>query len=175
MMNPLGISIIDNAFTDCATVLDYCRDQEWNRSRTGDGNINEIRQSDSISVPMLSWQNPDAIHSMNRIVWQQMDNYAQEWDFAFSSIEDVSIQRYEPGQGYGAHVDTFTGMPRIVSAVLYLNTIEDGGETYFNHFDYGVKPVAGRLAIFPSNYIYRHEAKPPIKETKIAAAYWARS
>lgn len=170
---PLGIRVLDAVVPDCDSICEFLASRTMQDSRVDGGKLNSARQSKTAFVPMLSWQNPECVHEMNRAVWTAMDRYAEEWGFGFSSIESVSIQKYEIGDYYAPHVDTGPSCSRIVSAVAYLNTVDEGGETYFNHFDYGVSPVEGRVVIFPSNYIYRHEAKPPVSGHKIAAAFWA--
>lgn len=176
METPVGIKIVDNLVTNCDEIVAHLQDRpEWTRSKVLDPiDVSEKRTSDSLFVPMLAWSNDSLIHEMNRLVWQELDSYASDHEFGFSLVEDVSIQRYQIGDYYKPHVDSDANAPRIVSAVLYLNNVELGGETRFTFFDYSVKPVAGRLAIFPANYVYRHEALPPKKGIKIAAAYWAR-
>lgn len=175
MKAPEGIRIIDDLIEGTSEIMEFLQQTDgWRRSSvSSDRVISDVRTSDTLYIPMLSWQNPPLIHDMNRKVWQALDEYAKDYHFGFSSIQDVSIQRYEGDQHYEQHMDAGPDMPRIVSAVLYLNTVKKGGETRFTLFDYSVKPIAGRLAIFPSNYIYRHEALPPKKGIKIAAAYWA--
>lgn len=174
MKTPPGFKIIDNCIKNHSEILEWTQNQiEWNNSKVITGN-SDSRTSKTLFIPMLSWSNPSLIHEMNRNIWKEIDTYAKEYNFVFSSIEDVSIQKYEIGDYYKTHIDTAREIPRIVSAVLYLNTVDEGGETYFTHFDFGVKPVAGRLVIFPSNYVYMHEARAPISNTKVAGAYWAR-
>lgn len=174
-MNPEGIHIVDDAVTNANEIFAYLQTATtWSRSRVGDDPVvDDRRTSESLFFPMLSWTNDPLIHEMNRRVWQEMDIYAQHYKFGFSSIEHVSIQKYDQGAYYHEHVDSSASHPRILSAVLYLNTVPSGGETRFTYFDHAVQPVAGRLLIFPSNFIYRHEALPPKKGIKIAAAYWA--
>jgi hypothetical protein len=176
METPTAIKLIDGLLDNCNEIVEYLQERpEWNRSKVLDPiNVSKKRTSETLYLPMLSWSNDPLIHEMNRRVWQELDLYAKEYDFGFSLVEDVSVQRYQVGDYYKAHVDSDINAPRIVSAVLYLNTVPIGGETRFTLFDYAVKPIEGRLAIFPSNYAYRHEALPPKKGVKIAAAYWAR-
>lgn len=176
MDTPPAIKIIDGLLDNCNEIVKYLENRpEWTRSKVLDiNNVSEKRTSESLFLPMLSWSNNDLIHEMNKSVWNEFDLYAKEYDFGFSLVEDVSIQRYQVGDYYASHVDSDINAPRIVSAVLYLNTVDLGGETKFTFFNYSVKPVAGRIVIFPSNYVYRHEALPPKKGIKIAAAYWAR-
>lgn len=175
-MIPVGIKIVDDLISNCEEVVEYLETQtSWQRSRVGASNsVDPIRTSDTLSVSILSFANPLMIHEMNKKVWLALDDYAKEYDFSFTGVEDVAIQRYVGDQHYKAHIDHAPSAPRVVSAVLYLNTVEEGGETRFTLFDYSVEPIAGRLAIFPSNYVYKHEALPPKKGVKIAAAYWAR-
>lgn len=176
MTPPIGIEIVDSCVSDCDVIYKYLMERpEWNDSTIDLGDVDpQIRKSKTISFPMLSWQNPSIIHHMNREVWTAMDQYASKFDFSFSSIENVSIQQYGPDDFYKPHVDAGGFAPRVVSAVLYLNDVAEGGETRFTLFDYSVSPVAGRLAIFPSDYIYKHEALAPKQGIKVAAAYWAR-
>lgn len=176
METPVGIKIVDDLISNCDEIIAYLEDSpEWTRSKVLDYvDVSEKRTSESLFIPMLSWSNDPLIHEMNRAVWAELDCYAKEYGFSFSLVEDASVQRYQVGDFYKPHVDSDVNAPRVVSAVLYLNTVDLGGETRFTLFDYSVKPVAGRLAIFPSNYVYRHEALPPKRGVKIAAAYWAR-
>lgn len=174
---PVGFAYYDNAVQGTEKVIEWLESKEWNDSLVGvsvglpDKNM---RNSHTQFVPMLSWTNPDFIHDMNRSVWKLFDEYAKSWDFSFHHIEDVSIQKYNSQQKYKPHVDYGPGSERIASAVLYLNTVEEGGETYFPQFDFGIKPVAGSVVLFPSNFVYVHEARSPKKGIKYAAAYWAR-
>lgn len=80
------------------------------------------------------------------------------------------IQRYRKGEGfYRNHVDSDpeTQPHRILACVLYLNTVEEGGETQFLHHGISVKPVQGDMTVFPANWLYPHEGRVPISEDKI--------
>jgi prolyl 4-hydroxylase len=71
--------------------------------------------------------------------------------------------------------------PRILTFFLYLSDVEEGGETYFPHLEFGVKPERGKALLWPSVFDddvtamdsrTTHEAKPVIKGTKYAANSW---
>lgn len=176
MNTPIGLRIVDDCVTNHKEILDYLLERdEWKRSTViGNQKISDGRTSATLFLPMLGWNNPSIIHEMNKNVWRELDKYATDFRFSFSDVETVSVQRYEVGDFYAPHTDSGGSLQRIVSAVLYLNDVKQGGETRFTHFDFSVQPVAGRLAIFPSNFIYEHEALPPIEGFKVAAAYWAK-
>lgn len=176
---PLAITLHRNAVQHCDEILQWLeQQQEWDRSTIFGANretlVDEHRTSSTASFPLLSFLNPWHVHEMNAVVWRALDAYARQWNFSFVDVESVSVQRYEPGQKYGVHMDAGPGVPRVCSALVYLNTVEAGGETYFPHFDYKVTPEQGTLVIFPANYVYAHAALPPESGMKYAAAYWAR-
>lgn len=173
MNTPLGFRIIDNAVSNCDQFIDWLELQEWKRSEVINGD-SETRTSSTAMIPFISYRLPNFITNINKSVWDNMNQYAIDWKFPFLDIEDVSIQRYEAdnNQHYDVHIDHGPQTPRVMSAILYLNTC-NGGETYFPHFDFSIYPIEGRIAIFPSNFIYAHEAKPPKSGIKYAAAYWA--
>lgn len=172
---PPGFQIIDNAVKDCPEIIAWLEaEQEFKRSEIVNQVISDIRTSTTAGVPFLDFKNPPCIHEMNRVVWLALDEYAKYYDFGFTGVEALSIQKYQPGQEYKVHSDAGIDMPRVVSALVYLNTVEEGGETYFPHFDVKITPIEGRLVIFPSSYPYAHAALPPTKGVKYAAAFWAR-
>lgn len=106
-------------------------------------------------------------------IWKCGDEYARSHDLPFSDMEFPQFLFYPKNKGfYNAHIDTGKSFPRVFSAVLYLNDVEVGGETYFEKFDIEVKPVAGRLIMFPANFVYRHGAKTPESSDKYCVVTW---
>lgn len=172
---PMGMRVVQLDI-DCNGIIDWAESlNEWETSPTtdhpdGDG----YRTSSSMFIPFHSYDNPSHIVDMNQKVYDAVCAYSWDFDFDFSDVEDVSLQRYTKGEEYKPHYDSDPNAPRIVSAVLYLNSVAGGGgETYFTNFDYSVKPKPGRLAIFPSDYLFMHQSMPVKKSVKYAAAFWA--
>lgn len=87
-------------------------------------------------------------------------------------VEPYNILKYQTGQEYIAHYDGATGTGRAVSPILYLNNDYTGGELEFVHFGIKIKPAAGSLFVFPSNYPYAHIAHPVQEGTKYAIVTW---
>ena len=110
----------------------------------------------------------------NLLVQHYLDAYADKYDVNYDYLEPVQLLKYEVGEHYDSHFDTGPRFPRVISALLYLNDVKRGGETYFENFDIDIRPKAGRLVIFPSNYAYTHAAKPPKKGEKYVLVYWTR-
>ena len=81
------------------------------------------------------------------------------------------IQKYEARKGYFApHVDSsvFSLAFRVAAAVIFLNTVEEGGGTRFPHHDLTVGCVEGRILWFPATWTYEHEGTMPISDHKWA-------
>jgi hypothetical protein len=103
-----------------------------------------------------------------------LDHYTEQYDFCeIKQIEHVGILRYAPGAWYGAHVDTSWQVYRILSMLIYLNPQDyEGGETWFPEFDIKIKPESPSAVIFPSNYIYKHQAMPVASGEKFILVSW---
>lgn len=108
--------------------------------------------------------------------------------------ESIQGQKYKPGEFYKEHHDWYTPFTpeyktytewmgqRSWTFMIYLNEVEEGGETYFKHLNLKVKPKPG-LAIFWNNlyingwpnYKTLHEALPPVSGDKYIITKWFRS
>jgi len=53
----------------------------------------------------------------------------------------------------------------------YLNDVECGGETEF-FGNYTIKPEAGKLVFFPSEWFFPHSGKKPVSNNKYVIAGW---
>jgi len=80
--------------------------------------------------------------------------------------EAFNFVKYEPGHHFMEHHDHGFSYNCTVSLVAYINDDYDGGELYFRLQNLNVKPKAGDLFIFPSNYMYPHRAMPVRNGTK---------
>ena len=81
-------------------------------------------------------------------------------------------QGYKKGEGfYKEHIDgeawTKQVRNRVLAIVAYINTVDEGGETYFRYQDVAVKPVKGAGCIFPTQWNYPHQAMVPLSSDKL--------
>jgi hypothetical protein len=74
--------------------------------------------------------------------------------------EAFNFIRYGEGQHFVEHHDHGFSYNCTVSLVAYLNDDYEGGELYFRLQNLNIKPKAGDLYVFPSTYMYPHQAKP---------------
>ena len=80
------------------------------------------------------------------------------------------IKRYAPNDKheFGRHVDAINmgSAPRFLAMFCYLNDVEKGGETWFERLDMKIKPVKGRMVLFPPLWLYVHSGCKPVSNAK---------
>ena len=120
------------------------------------------------------------LERFNTMIWNCYERYAKKYG-ALKSIAQhkvspyVRIQKYKPSQGYHVwHSDAsnIECSRRMLTVILYLNTIEEGGETEFLYQSTRIPPVQGTLILFPPWWIYPHRGNPPLKENKYIITVW---
>lgn len=94
-------------------------------------------------------------------------------EFHYTSLK---IQKTLPTQGYHSwhieHNKGFYAEPRALVYSVYLNDVEEGGETEFLHFSKRVKPKKGRIVIWPASFPYVHRGNPPLSGEKYILTSW---
>jgi hypothetical protein len=99
--------------------------------------------------------------------------YGNNNDFYFTQLK---IQKTLPTEGYHIwhieHCKGFENEPRAFVYTIYLNDVEEGGETEFLHFSKRVKPKKGRIVIWPAGFPYVHRGNPPLSGEKYILTSW---
>ena len=116
----------------------------------------------------------------NEVLWTQCyADYANKFwslkDFGPHNSYAFKIQKTEPGQGYHVwHCESSDrcAANRILVWTLYLNDIEEGGETEFIYQHMRVKPKQGTLVIWPAGFTHTHRGNPPLSGTKYIVTGW---
>ena len=80
--------------------------------------------------------------------------------------EAFNYIKYEPGQHFMEHHDHGFSYNCTVSLVAYINDDFEGGELFFRLQGITYKPKAGDVVLFPSNFMYPHQAKVVHSGTK---------
>ena len=108
--------------------------------------------------------------------------------------EMLQGQRYTQGQEFKPHTDWFpqlspgwarerdNGGQRAFTAMVFLNTVHDGGETDFPHLDLAIPPRQGMLLVWNNartdgmvNDMTIHAARPVEKGVKYVITKWYRT
>tara|TARA_R110000824_G_scaffold203108_1_gene387466 strand:+ start:1839 stop:2432 length:594 start_codon:yes stop_codon:yes gene_type:complete len=92
------------------------------------------------------------------------------------NFTDLKIQKTLPTEGYHVwhieHGKGFENEPRAFVFSIYLNDVEEGGETEFLNFSQRVKPKKGRIVIWPAGFPYVHRGNPPLSGEKYILTSW---
>ena len=83
-------------------------------------------------------------------------DYESLWHLQMNYKEAFNFVKYLPGEYFKIHGDHGPYYSCTVSAVVYLNDDYTGGEIDFTRHGIRIKPDAGDIVIFPSNFVYEH-------------------
>lgn len=147
---------------------------------TGGGLLPEVKDSMDLMITNRSeWADIDsALHEALNKPAQDMFAMLQEYANAVCNPRDTGyqIQRTLPGGGYAWHNDSCVYddfYERVFTYIWYLNTVEEGGETEF--LDTKIKPVVGKLVLFPATWTFLHRGLPPARGRKYICTGWMLS
>jgi hypothetical protein len=125
-----------------------------------------------------------SLHGFDELFTNRFWDYAyQDYSKEYAVLKEMAehgiytnkIQKTVPGQGYHVwHCETdkkqFSG--RVLAWILYLNDVEEGGETEFLYYHQRIKPVAGTLILFPAYFTHTHRGNGPISNDKYISTGW---
>ena len=182
------IGIYEDAFSKeyCDSVIEYfnsAANAGLGVTRQQDQNISKINKDDlqvyahsSLNLSHAS----ELIKPFNEVFWGRVySEYANTFDvikgYGPHTNYCFKIQKTEIGQGYHVwHAET-AGREvsnRILAWTLYLNDVEEGGETEFLYYPKRVKPKTGTFVLWPAGFTHTHRGNPPISNTKYIVTGW---
>jgi len=89
-----------------------------------------------------------------------------------NSDTGYNFLRYNEGNFYKYHCDSFTEQPRAVSCSIALNDDYEGGDFSFFGKELTYKLKKGSVLMFPSTYMYPHEVLTVTKGTRYSIVTW---
>ena len=119
-------------------------------------------------------------NEFNKLFWENLyPIYEREYSALKSSGKHANytykIQKTNIGGGY--HVWHYEASDRnccqrLLTWILYLNDVHEGGETEFLYQHMRVKPEQGTLVIWPTAFTHTHRGNPPLSNEKYIATGW---
>lgn len=130
-------------------------------------------------IPSLDYYYQDVL-AVSEVLYSSLEkafnHYVTEiYPFAKNNIkgreESIHLLRYGPGGHLPAHQDQGVSS-RVLSSVMYLNDSYVGGEIEFINSGVRLKPKAGSIIFFPSNFLYVHEVHPIDDGYRYSMPHW---
>ena len=91
-------------------------------------------------------------------------------------INNYKIQKTLPTEGFHPyhieHGDVPPSLFRVAAYTVYLNDVEEGGETEFLYQLKRIKPKKGTICIFPAAYTHVHRGNTPFSGEKYIMTGW---
>ncbi len=107
-------------------------------------------------------------------------DYVDQWTFLKEisqrlEISSFNLQRYKPGQHFKKiHTERLSldSLHRIFAFMTYLNDVEEGGSTYFSHYDLEIQPRKGLTLIWPAEWTHAHRGNILKEGSKYIITGW---
>ena len=165
------IGVYKNAFPDewCDRIVEYYNlnlDQFVSRKSLQVKDTHGHLRDKDLANEFLSFFNPC------------FNLYSEKYPQIPQPLEVVGwkIQKTLPTEGYHMFHTEQGNLPEEIKRIgvwtLYLNTVEEGGETEFLHQLKRVKPQKGTLCIFPAGYTHAHRGNTPFSGEKYIITGW---
>jgi hypothetical protein len=163
----------------CDAIINYFEDSRTDK-RVG-ATLKGIDKSykDSTDALLIGDLRGEYIKELDKCIhkykeqWPNCNNIVNNW----TVIENINIQKYDPGQGYRAvHCERSEGKDpackRFLVFMTYLNDVNDSGETEFVHQERRIKPVKGKTVVWPAEWTHAHRGIVSNSETKYIVTGW---
>lgn len=121
--------------------------------------------------------------SLNVKIFDVLNKYVKEYSNKYTGFaqnpcmsRSIKVQKTPPKGGFHAwhseHTSVNNCSYRNLTWTLYLNDVENGGETEFLEYGIKVKPKKGLLCFFPASWTHVHRGNPIYDGVKYIATGW---
>jgi prolyl 4-hydroxylase len=182
------IYVVSNFISDseCQAFINVGRDNMERATVISDGE-HEVHASRTNSYCWVQHDKNDLVHEVSK-------RFSILVKMPINNAEQFQLVHYGPGTEYKPHFDAFDknteegkknwfpGGQRMITALAYLNDVEEGGETSFPDIGVSVKPNKGDVVVFHNcidgtsniNPNSLHGGSPVVKGEKWAVNLWFR-
>lgn len=181
------VGIFEDAFSKeyCEGLIkayDTAIEAGYGRTRQQEETFNKLQKADTqiynnlqnIQIPI-----PD-IKAFNEVFWGRCypfyeEKYPALKDSGHHSSYFFKMQKTKLQEGY--HIWHYESCNRelcnrLITWMVYLNDVEEGGETEFLYQGMRVKPKQGTLVIWPAAFTHTHRGNPPLSNEKYVVTGW---
>lgn len=171
------IQDVEEIASDISSYIRFTPSQTHRDAESGNYFQQSTRTSYGLSITSAGKIN-ETIRDINNKAYDLISSAIHNYKGIFGIEETIkhaepyNLLRYKEGEQYASHYDGGTESSRSVSVLIYMNDDYEGGEIEFTNFKTKIKPKAGTMILFPSNYAYSHVAHPVTSGTKYVIVTW---
>lgn len=134
--------------------------------------LEELHSLDKESLSLIK----DFHNFFSKCYDDYLENYPYIRNLGNKFIKTYKVQKTLPSQGYHIWHCENDGTPiyrsRILVYTVFLNDVEEGGETEFLYQSLRAKPSVGKCLIWPAHFGYAHRGNPPLSGEKYIITGW---
>lgn len=177
------IEIYENVFSNefCEEFIQYIDlmekrsilvENEENNHQVDDHGVNLVHH---YNLKSWTWIGEQFMPIIQRYVQQYVKKYSilQRNTLLLYDVKPKKI--YAGGGFHEWHCEnaSYASSNRVLVVQLYLNTINEGGETEFLYQNKRIKAEQAKLLIWPAGFTHTHRGNPPIQQDKYIITSWA--
>ena len=184
------ILTIDNVFDDalvddCIDVFNDCEEKGLtaNRRDSHDNSHKHLRADTSIFYNamdvMLSKPMREMMDIINGpIIDSWLDEYPviETGQYKELYTSQMKIQRTRLTEGYhnwhSEHTSKIQDVRTILAWMVYLNDVDEGGETEFLYQSKRIQPRRNTFIVWPAGFTHTHRGNPPLSNDKYVITGW---
>jgi predicted 2-oxoglutarate/Fe(II)-dependent dioxygenase YbiX len=162
-----------------AVLFEYKNCDDWINAVIKNGEDLNIRNCQTIGISFddVIKNNQETRQKIDSMLFSIAGQAIKEYvrHFNYTKIEQDSgyeLLKYEVGNFYNTHTDSFKDRPRAVSCSFMLNDDYEGGEFAFFDRELVYNLKKGSCIMFPSNFMYPHEIMPVTSGTRYSIVTW---
>jgi len=151
-------------------------------SRQANNEGSRLKKNDNASF-LIQETDPavlDLIPQFGQVFWSDVyPEYAEKFAILNEcdphKIWTHKLQKTLPNEGYHVwHTENMgrNSCNRLLTYILYLNDVEEGGETEFLYYGKRIKPTAGTILLWPAGFTHVHRGNPPLSGEKYILTGW---
>ncbi|MDC0222215.1 2OG-Fe(II) oxygenase [Gammaproteobacteria bacterium] len=134
----------------------------------------------SIAPNQLKLPGNEVFNTYVETLFKCYKDYLIQWPFLAEMGKKLEIGafnfgRYQSGQHFQkTHTErsSLDTLHRVLAWMTYLNDVDEGGETYFSHYDLNIQPRKGLTIIWPAEWTHAHKGNVLLGGSKYILTGW---
>ena len=168
----------------CDEIVNYFErnTSKQKKGRIGSGLNQDIKKSVDIAIlpNELNLPKNQILSAYIHALFACHKDYLLQWPFLASfankvEIGSFNIQRYQAGEHFQqihSERTSISTLHRLFAWMTYLNDVEDGGTTFFSHYNLEIKPKKGLTLFWPAEWTHAHKGNVIHSGTKYIITGW---